>query len=142
MILHLHVSRCVAVANDQEISCVAEWLMNLHNCPKIAVQVVHAADGQVVVHVTGLQAAVAVLPGQTLLIEETVQGPPRMFPLQTERGVARPGPLAIPWELAEEAYRAYAQRYGREQSLERLAERGGFAWSEMDRFLPGWRDRA
>lgn len=48
---------------------------------------------------------------------------PRMFPIQK----ATP----IPWSLAERAYRTYAEHYGRQQSLERLAERGGFGWSEF-----------
>jgi len=49
--------------------------------------------------------------------------PPRKFPIQK----ATP----IPWSLAERAYRTYAEHYGRQQSLERLAERGGFGWSEF-----------
>lgn len=65
---------------------------------------------------------------------------PRMFPLQAEHQKgAKPGPLSIPWSIAEAAYGAYAAKYGRQQSLERLAERGGFAWSEMDQLHPGWR---
>lgn len=63
----------------------------------------------------------------------------RMFPIQTERG-AKPHPVRIPWSIAERAYSVYAARYGGGQSLERLAERGGFGPSEMDMFLPGWRD--
>jgi len=65
----------------------------------------------------------------------------RTFPIQTERGAA-PHPLRIPWALAERAYSVYAGRYGRNQSLARLGERGGFAPSEMDEFLPGWREEA
>lgn len=37
----------------------------------------------------------------------------------------------IPWGLAEVAYRNYVKHYGSSQSLERLAERGGFGWSEL-----------
>jgi hypothetical protein len=47
-------------------------------------------------------------------------------------------PLMIPWALAEEAYAAYARRHGRSQSIERVAERGGFSPEEMDRLRPGW----
>lgn len=64
----------------------------------------------------------------------------KSFPLQRDRE-SKPGPVSIPWAIAEEAYQAYAQRFGTSQSLERLAERGGFAWGEMDLFLPGWRER-
>jgi hypothetical protein len=37
----------------------------------------------------------------------------------------------IPWSLAEALYAGYSQRYGTQQSLERLAERGGFGWGEI-----------
>lgn len=65
---------------------------------------------------------------------------PRMFPLQSATGLVMPGPTAIPWEIAEKAYAVYAKRYGRQQSLERLAERGGFDPGEMDNLYPPWRD--
>lgn len=45
----------------------------------------------------------------------------------------------IPWRVAELAYIEYAKRYGRDQSLERLAERGGFHVNELDALLPEWR---
>ena len=64
----------------------------------------------------------------------------RKFPIQTDRN-AKPYPTEIPWYVADLAYSAYSARYGREQSLERLAERGGFSPSEMDDFLPDWRER-
>ncbi len=38
---------------------------------------------------------------------------------------------AIPWWLAEVAYAYYAKLYTTEQSLERLAERGGFGMFEL-----------
>lgn len=63
-----------------------------------------------------------------------------LFPIQAQRG-ARPHPLEIPWSIAELAYSVYAARYGRGQSLERLAERAGFCPDEMDMFLPDWRER-
>ena len=37
----------------------------------------------------------------------------------------------IPWWLAEVAYGHYAKLYTTEQSLERLAERGGFGMLEL-----------
>jgi hypothetical protein len=48
----------------------------------------------------------------------------------------------IPWRVHGLAWEAYAKKYGRAQSAERLAERGGFGIGEMDEFLPGWRDMA
>lgn len=48
-------------------------------------------------------------------------------------------PTACSWADAERAYAAYRREYpGASQSLERLAERGGFGRSEMDLFAPGW----
>lgn len=64
----------------------------------------------------------------------------KMFPIQMERD-ADPHPVRVPWNVAELAYSVYAGRYGTSQSLERLAQRGGFAPSEMDNFLPDWRKR-
>lgn len=62
----------------------------------------------------------------------------RMFPLQSE-DTGPAGPSSIPWEIAERAYQEYNRRYPG-QTLERIAERSGFGWLEMDEFLPGWRD--
>ena len=54
------------------------------------------------------------------------------FPIQKTYGVGGNEPqTVIPWWLAEEAYSYYASRFGRGQSLERLAERGGFARKEL-----------
>jgi hypothetical protein len=64
----------------------------------------------------------------------------KLFPIQSQRG-AKPHPLRIPWSVAELAYSVYSGLYGRDQSLERLAERGGFGPGEMDEFLPDWRER-
>jgi hypothetical protein len=64
---------------------------------------------------------------------------PRLFPIQSQRGAA-PHPLLIPWSVAEKAYSVYSAQFGRGQSLERLAERGGFGPGEMDMYVPGWRD--
>jgi len=38
---------------------------------------------------------------------------------------------SVPWWLAKEAYAYYTQQYGQKQSLERLAERGGFGPKEL-----------
>lgn len=59
-----------------------------------------------------------------------------------DRGNTQPGPPTIPWAIAEEAYAVYGSRWGTDQSLERLAERGGWTSSELDNFVPGWRERA
>jgi hypothetical protein len=52
-----------------------------------------------------------------------------MFPIQDVG--------AIPWSLAERAYQRYSQLYGTDQSLERLAERGGFGLAELGYLLRG-----
>ncbi len=62
----------------------------------------------------------------------------RQFPLLG--GVSRIG--SVPWWVAEQAYVGYASKYGDSQSLERLAERGGFGIEEMDEFYPEWREKA
>ena len=68
----------------------------------------------------------------------------RRFPIQgswTSR--RRPGwkpSGTVPWSVAEIAYAAYAARYGRGQSIETMAERGGFGHEEMDLYAPGWSD--
>lgn len=49
---------------------------------------------------------------------------------------------SVPWHVAERVYEEYARRYGRSQSLEQLAQRGGFGAEELDRFYPGWREAA
>lgn len=49
---------------------------------------------------------------------------------------------SVPWHVAERAYEEYARRYGRSQSLEQLAQRGGFGLGELDMFYPGWREAA
>lgn len=48
----------------------------------------------------------------------------RRFPMQN-------GP-SIPWSLAEVIYAGYSALFGSSQSLERLAERGGFGWREVE----------
>jgi len=54
----------------------------------------------------------------------------KTFPIQADY---RHGKEAgeIPWWLAEEAYREYEHRYHNGQTLERLAERGGFSSGEL-----------
>lgn len=87
-------------------------------------------------------------PCGNVLCEGTHVAPPeRRFPIQAGPRSLRwraGGPIAepagsVPWSVAERAYAAYAARYGRSQSLDRLAERGGFGHSEMDWLVPGWR---
>lgn len=63
----------------------------------------------------------------------------KLFPIQ--RTSRDPYPMKIPWEVAELVYSQYAAKYGTDQSLEQLAERGGFWPTEMDMFLPDWRER-
>ncbi len=64
----------------------------------------------------------------------------KMFPLQSSYSKTTPHPTMIPWAVADKAYAVYRGRYGSQQTLERLAERGGFSAGEMDDFYPGWRE--
>ncbi|HEY4547814.1 MAG TPA: hypothetical protein VIG90_15530 [Pedomonas sp.] len=43
----------------------------------------------------------------------------------------------IPWSLAEIIYEAYAAQYGTEQSIEKLHNRGGFSWREVEVIFSG-----
>lgn len=38
----------------------------------------------------------------------------------------------IGWDVAEMIYRRYCRLYGTDQTLERIAERGGFSWTEVE----------
>jgi hypothetical protein len=66
----------------------------------------------------------------------------RMFPVSTMDPYPKPYPAQIPWSVAELAYSQYTAKFGNDQSLERLAERGGFGPAELDMFCPGWMDLA
>lgn len=66
----------------------------------------------------------------------------KVFPIMSAwKEVSKPFPRQIPWSIAELAYSVYTSKYGSEQSLERLAQRGGFHHQEMDDLLPDWRER-
>ena len=65
----------------------------------------------------------------------------RWFPVIVDR-TARPMGNKIPWRLAEIVYEGYSRRYGTDQSLERIAERGGFGILEIaDHLLVGLKAR-
>jgi hypothetical protein len=51
----------------------------------------------------------------------------RRFPIQ--------GGHPVRWAIAEQAYARYASFFGKDQSIERMAERGGFGVLELDFFL-------
>ena len=62
----------------------------------------------------------------------------RPFPIQKELSQLVDGKResskeksAIPWWLAEIAYEYYREQFGGQQTLERLAERGGFGREEL-----------
>ena len=58
----------------------------------------------------------------------------RLFPMLD-------GKPSIPWTLAEEIYKDYAEVFGGDQSLERVAERGGFGYDEIEVFMQHWHDK-
>jgi hypothetical protein len=49
---------------------------------------------------------------------------PELFPMQNGPG--------IPWSTAEAIYKAYREVFGTSQTLEGIAGRGGFGWSEVE----------
>lgn len=65
----------------------------------------------------------------------------RPFPIQISYTGPYKGckPCTIPWWLAEVVYAEYAKRFGTSQSIERLAERGGFGRNEVIKLLKGER---
>ena len=82
---------------------------------------------------TGRVAAELAATNQTierLRADERREKSTRRFPMQN-------GP-SIPWSLAELLYVGYSAQYGTDQSLERLAQRGGFGWAEIQLW---WTDR-
>ncbi len=73
----------------------------------------------------------------------------RRAPVQGEgwspRKAGYRAPGTITWAEHLEAFEVYAKRYGRDQSAERLAERGGFGFGELTMLLghepTTWRER-
>lgn len=63
----------------------------------------------------------------------------RRAPVQGDYGIPRgkPGHSSgtIAWEEHELAWQAYAKRFGRDQSAERIAERAGFGYQELIDYL-------
>ena len=60
------------------------------------------------------------------------------FPIQAEyEGELKGGNSTIPWWLAEVAYKEYSSLFGNGQTLERLAERGGFGRTEFLKLIKG-----
>jgi hypothetical protein len=63
------------------------------------------------------------LTKMTLAQQETIEKLSRRFPMLD-------GP-DIDWITAEKIYKIYSQLHGTSQSLQRIAERGGFGWGEV-----------
>ena len=63
----------------------------------------------------------------------------RRAPVQGDYRIAKgaPGHRAgtVTWEEHAKAWEDYARRYGRDQSAERIAERGGFGHEELTEHL-------
>lgn len=59
----------------------------------------------------------------------------RRAPVQGDHGKNPRAPGTVTWAEHQEAYTAYAARYGTGQSAQRLAERGGFGYQEMTGLL-------
>ncbi len=68
----------------------------------------------------------------------------RRFPIQGEVGSNPNGSrkyipaTTVPWSEAEIAYATYSKIHGTSQSIERMAERGGFGREEFRRFRRGY----
>lgn len=46
--------------------------------------------------------------------------------------------VVIPWDIHLKIYEGYSARYGKSQSAEGMAERGGFGYGEAIEFYPEW----
>ncbi len=104
------------------------------NQDSIAIHTMQRAIADMEVEREGLQKRIAEL--EAVLLAQ--------FPIIPDRrrdSTVAPHPMKVPWSVAELAYSVYMRRGGGDQSLERLAERGGFGAVEMDMFLPDWRER-
>lgn len=67
------------------------------------------------------------------------QGRVKTFPIIYDKSY---GKGTIAWDVAVEAFHEFQkQGHGRSTTLENLAERGGFYVSELDKFLPDWKER-
>lgn len=64
---------------------------------------------------------------------ETLKAKQRMAPVQGYSA-------GIPWDMHLRAYDAYCRHYSKQQALIEGGCRGGFGVTELDRFIPGWRD--
>lgn len=64
----------------------------------------------------------------------------KWFPLQHDHS-PHGERFRVPWAVAEKAYAVYTRRYGTSQTLERLAERGGFGVTELIMLLADVPDR-
>lgn len=62
----------------------------------------------------------------------------KMFPLQHD--FSKPGPLEIPWSVAEKMYVNYVEYFRTSASLEKIAESGGVKWGTMDVLYRPWRE--
>jgi len=54
------------------------------------------------------------------------------------QGDLRGPSTACSWPIAEKAWVVYCRNFGGSGTVERIAERGGLSYSEMDACLPGW----
>ncbi|WP_053092016.1 hypothetical protein [Stenotrophomonas maltophilia] len=80
------------------------------------------------------EATYAALEAALAARQPVGEKPERRAPVQGYHGET------IPWRVHGLAWEAYAKKYGKQQSAERIAERGGFGCEEMDMFVPGWRE--
>ncbi len=69
---------------------------------------------------------------ERILIEDCVAGLLGELPLGPQKKFPMQGGPDIDWKTAEIIYEMYSTLHGNRQSLERLAERGGFGWSEVE----------
>ena len=71
---------------------------------------------------------------ESKMAEDALSETPAPVRTDTERRFPMQYGPSIPWSFAELLYVGYSACYGDKQSLEGLAQRGGFGWSEIEHF--------
>ncbi len=61
----------------------------------------------------------------------TMTNAKKTFPIQANSSMPDAVAFQVPWVMAERAYDRYGRLFGNIESLEEIAERGGFEWANF-----------
>ena len=71
------------------------------------------------------------------MTEKTPSDPPRRANVQSEYRHRHLRGGSVPWAVHVQAFEVYRGKFGESQSAERIAERGGFGYRELQCLLAG-----